>query len=136
MSNVSTGQITASNNTTTVITFDTEAYDTDNFHSTSSNTSRMTIPAGKSGKYLCTGKFRWFTNTSGVRFMNFSVNGTDVDGTNILPNANNPFQTHTAVLSLSVGDYVELTAYQTSGSNQDVALNQGQSKFTISYLGA
>jgi hypothetical protein len=41
------------NNTATAISnLTTEIVDTDNFHSTSTNTSRMTIPSGKDGKYL------------------------------------------------------------------------------------
>ena len=43
---------TWSNTATAVSNLTTEIVDTDNFHSTSSNTSRMTIPSGKDGKYL------------------------------------------------------------------------------------
>lgn len=35
----------------TTLTFDSEEYDTDAFHDTSSNTGRLTIPAGMTGKY-------------------------------------------------------------------------------------
>jgi hypothetical protein len=42
---------TVSTDTLTAITFDSELFDTDGFHSTSSNTSRFTIPTGKDGKY-------------------------------------------------------------------------------------
>lgn len=38
--------------TPTAITFDAERYDTDAFHDTGANTSRLTIPSGKAGKYL------------------------------------------------------------------------------------
>ena len=37
--------------TLTALTLDTENYDTNTFHSTSSNTSRFTIPSGYAGKY-------------------------------------------------------------------------------------
>lgn len=40
--------------TPTAVTLTSEIVDTDGFHSTSSNTSRMTIPTGKDGKYLLT----------------------------------------------------------------------------------
>jgi hypothetical protein len=46
-----TGSYSISNNTATALTFDTETYDTDAYHSTSSNTSRITIPAGKAGYF-------------------------------------------------------------------------------------
>ena len=51
---------TISTDTLTAITFDSELFDTDGFHSTSSNTSRFTIPSGKDGKY------------------NFGINFTDI----------------------------------------------------------
>lgn len=38
---------TISNTTQTTLNWNTETFDTDGFHSTSSNTSRMTIPSGK-----------------------------------------------------------------------------------------
>jgi hypothetical protein len=41
-----------SSTATAVSSLTTEIVDTDNFHSTATNTSRMTIPAGKDGKYL------------------------------------------------------------------------------------
>lgn len=44
-----------SSGVTTAITFDGEDFDTDGFHSTVSNTSRITIPTGKGGKYQVTG---------------------------------------------------------------------------------
>jgi hypothetical protein len=136
VSNVTNSSVSAANNTVTVIPFDTEAYDTDGFHSTATNTSRMTIPAGKGGKYICTGKFRWDTNTTGTRFITFVINGTDQDYNNLQPYAASPYSTHTAVFSLSAGDYIEIAAYQDSGGSRTVNLNSQQSKFTISYLGA
>jgi hypothetical protein len=51
---------TISTDTFTAITFDSELFDTDGFHNTSSNTSRFTIPSGKDGKY------------------NFGINLTDI----------------------------------------------------------
>jgi hypothetical protein len=136
VSNVSNSSVTATNNTVTVIPFDTEAYDTDGFHSTATNTSRMTIPTGKGGKYICTGKFRWDTNTTGTRFITFVINGTDQDYNNLQPYAASPYSTHTAVFSLADNDYIEIAAYQDSGGSRTVNLNSQQSKFTISYLGA
>lgn len=44
----------AYSSTPTAITMTSEVLDTDAFHSTSTNTSRFTIPSGKDGKYLLT----------------------------------------------------------------------------------
>jgi hypothetical protein len=34
-----------------LINFDNELFDTDGFHSTSTNNGRLTVPTGKAGKY-------------------------------------------------------------------------------------
>jgi len=39
-------------NVATIISLNSEAFDTDSLHSTSTNTSRLTIPTGKGGYYL------------------------------------------------------------------------------------
>lgn len=54
------GNQTISANTDTTVTWDTEAYDTDGFHSTASNTERITIPSGMGGYYWVTVTVRWF----------------------------------------------------------------------------
>jgi hypothetical protein len=41
------------------ITFTTEDIDTDGFHSNATNTSRITVPTGKGGKYLITANFTY-----------------------------------------------------------------------------
>src|SRR5215467_11070207 len=49
----------------TVITYDSERYDTDSYHSTSSNTGRLTVPV--TGFYLVTLNIQVeFTSTSGI----------------------------------------------------------------------
>ena len=46
------------------------------------------------------------------------------------------YQIHTVVLDLAVADYVELQGFQNSGGTRTINVNQEQSRFTISYLGA
>jgi hypothetical protein len=64
-----------SNATATAVTWDTELKDTDAFHSTSSNTSRVTIPAGKGGMYLVTGQLSFASNSTGLRNCEIKKNG-------------------------------------------------------------
>jgi hypothetical protein len=131
---------TTSNATRLALTFDTESFDTDAFHSTSSNTSRMTIPAGKAGKYLVTAGTTFATNANGNRetyiFLNGAIYssvfqpGTSVGSTSI---------SISDTLNLAVGDYVEIRVEQDSGSSVDVRGNNwgtGATFFTITYLGA
>ena len=58
-----------SNATQTTVTFDTEQWDTDGIHSTSSNTGRFTVPAGKGGKWRLSGTLNG--DTSGTNWSLF-----------------------------------------------------------------
>lgn len=90
----------------TAVLLDSEEFDSNGFHSTSSNTSRMTIPTGYGGKYLLIG-FLWsVTNqSSDCRFrVNGSTLSTDV---HFAQAAGNAF-TWSTVLTLSDADYVEV----------------------------
>jgi hypothetical protein len=123
------------NGTETAATFDTEDYDTDAFHDNSSNTSRITIPSGKGGKYLFTGVYSFVDNTTGIRYLNLKVNGTT---SNYIMNGNATsssafFVTFSFVLSLVATDYVEMFVYQNSGGGLNLSPD---SKFQASYLGA
>jgi len=131
---------TTSNATRVAITFDTETIDTDGFHSTSSNTSRMTVPAGKAGKYEVNAGVTFATNSSGNRetyiFKNGAIYssvfqpGTSVGSTSV------PISD---ILDLAVGDYVEIRVEQDSGTTVDVRGNNwgvGSTFFSFVYLGA
>lgn len=104
------------NTTVTAITFDTETFDTDGFHSTVSNTSRITIPSGKGGKYLVFAMGMFVANTTGRREFNFRVNGSSYSyhTTNAL-SSGGTWHLVSTVLNLSATDYVELMAWQNSG---------------------
>ena len=132
---------TMTNNTYEIITFDAEAFDTDNFHSTSSNTSRITIPTGKGGKYQVNGNTQWANNTTGLRGIELLLNGTAYI-TNFIaaPNSDGRcFLTIAVVMSLSAGDYLELDVFQNSGAGLNISGNAQLAKctnFSVSFLGA
>jgi hypothetical protein len=124
----------------TLVTWNSERYDTDGFHSTSSNTGRITIPTGKGGKYLFTGAV-YFANTAtaGMRQLRLYKNGTDLgiyfmttgsgSGT-FYPNPQINY-----VVNAAAGDYFEMYAQQNSGSSQQMYFDEG-TYFQASYLGA
>jgi hypothetical protein len=130
---------------------DSEFYDTDGFHSTVTNNSRMTIPVGLGGKYLVIGAVTWDTNATGQRICVIFKNGATVGGhTSDMANASYaPRQTCSIVLDLVPGDYVETYVYQdsggtrTTGGSLDVSnqltimrLDSGSSAATLrSYIG-
>lgn len=125
----------------TLITFDSEEYDSDAFHSTSSLTSRLTIPAGLTGKYA----------------IGFMLNGTPPSaGTVVDVYVNNAIATHHGMrvsrqdtltgtwvgnfrASLTAADYIELKLTNPNAATFTVGHASAQvvmSAFWCEYLGA
>jgi hypothetical protein len=130
--------ITLSNNTTTTLTWNQEDFDTDGFHSTSTNTSRITIPAGKAGKYLVTSKVQYASNSGGRRITQIIKNGSNLwDFESASPGSTNLQLQGVAIIDLLVGDYVETTAWQNSGGSLGVSnANTRYSAFAAFLIGA
>lgn len=101
----------------TPITFAFEEYDSDAYHSTVTDTSRFTIPAGKAGKYLLQGG-TVFSGTPAVPEIGFRLNGTTlIRGSGpVSATASARFAQCSTVAELAAGDYVELWAYTTTSS--------------------
>ena len=129
------GNISLTSGTTTTLTWDNETFDTDAYHSTSSNTSRITIPAGKAGKYMVIGDVQYTSNSSGRRIMTFRKNGTDIfDFESADPGSTELDIVGTAVVDMAVGDYIEMTAWQNSGSTLSVQNGSTRYSFFSAYL--
>ncbi len=131
-------QQTIANNTITVLTWDTEQFDTDAFHSTSSNTGRITIPAGKNGKYLLIGQTTFAANASGDRELYLRKNGSTIKTVYTPATATVfPLLSFSAILDLTATDYVEMAVNQTSGGNLTAYKGTaGYGWFNAQYLGA
>ena len=125
--------------TDTVVTFNSEFFDTDGFHSTSTNTGRITIPSGKGGKYLFIAS-ALFVNLASGKEARFYKNGSQlltygwtsasgVAGTSI-----------SAIINLVATDYIEFRVVQGSGGNADLYKSGGgageYAYFQCQYLGA
>lgn len=122
------GTQSINNTTTTPITFNLEEFDSSGFHSTSSDTSRITIPTGYDGKYLIGGMTSWDTNATGERYMRFKKNGSlDIRGSHVHASADagGPKQETAALVDLVAGDYVELNVFQDSGGSRTVGAGAG-----------
>jgi hypothetical protein len=128
-----------SNGTLTIATFDTENFDTDGFHSTSTNTGRMTIPVGLGGKYLVTFNMKWTGAASATARVAYLRKNAGSLGDFIFQNSVNApaIWSRSAIVNLAEGDYIYLEIYQESGGSLDF---QGTSfmydAFSIQYLGA
>lgn len=115
----STLQSIGSSTSSTVLTLDTEVFDTDNGHSTVTNTSRYTCQTA--GLFYVSGSVCFnATNANGSRTLNIFVNGAGQVGAGIqsAPSPANGASVFSATLTqLNVGDYVELACWQNSGSS-------------------
>jgi len=127
---------TLSNATATTVTWNSEYFDTDAIHDTSTNASRFTVPAGKAGKWQLSITLAYDSNSTGYRMIRVLKNGAFFNVNVFAPaNGDETHSSHTDIFNLSVGDYMETQAYQNSGGN--LALQAGdQSTFSFFYLGA
>jgi hypothetical protein len=112
---------TITTSTPTAITFDSERYDTQNGHSTSSNTSRYTVQTGQDGVWSLGGCVEWAAvNTTGTRQLELRLNGTTIVAfdTDNAPSATlGSRMIVNTEYRLAATDYVELVVNQTSGGN-------------------
>ena len=134
---------TISNSTDTALTWDTETYDTDGFHSTVSNTDRITIPSGKTGYYLVEFRCTWVDADVGVRRHRIKKNAGGTVVMNFHQAAaddnNNQSAQMSDVIYLSATDYIYAEVRQNSGGNMDVlsdAFEPACTVFNVTYLGA
>ena len=135
-----TTDLSTSTGTWTSITFNTELFDTDAYHSTATNTSRITIPAGKSGYFLVTivGLFEG-TNATGTRDLAIAKNGTRVlESVTNKATGSNQSCAASIVMSLVATDYIEFQVRQSSGTTVPWygTGSSGGTSYTVTYLGA
>jgi hypothetical protein len=129
---------TLSNNTSTAVTYDTELFDTDGFHSTTTNKDRITIPAGLGGYYLVIYGAQWNGSTTGYRQTTILKNNTS----NVLIHDYPGFTTgnnyigKSTIVSLAAGDYINVSAYQNSGGSLALGGGAVATFFSVQYLGA
>jgi hypothetical protein len=123
--------------TQTAVTFNQETYDTNTYHDNSTNTSRITIPAGKAGYYLFICKWSLGENPTGYRQVELRKNNSAMDRTSIRGTSSGQnFVTLSTIQSAAVDDYFEFFVYQTSNENLGVEAGTLQTVFTAAYLGA
>lgn len=124
-----------SRNTFTAITFDSEAFDTDSMHSTSSNTSRITI--NTAGLYLFSGFVEGPAAGGAVTYMLAQIykNGSRVFGYNDYGENSGAYSGITTLAyEASVGDYFELFGYWFAASGTTTTFSGAG--FSATRLGA
>lgn len=125
------------NNAWTAVAFTLEDWDTDNMHSTSTNTSRIT--ATTAGIYQIHGIGQWAANATGQRFVGLSKNGS------VTPNEGRvggvapagttvPALGITNDVSLSATNWVELMVFQDTGAALNIAVEGGAPVFVARWV--
>ena len=132
--------LSVANNTDVTVTFGAEEFDTDGFHSTSSNTSRITIPSGKDGKYLFTAQFFMIIGASASFIIYTYKNGSLIGRAQVRPGSTgNTSATLSDIYDLVATDYIEYIVFQNSGTSQDLKATDSTSLVTYAaaqFLGA
>jgi len=130
---VMSSNLSVANSTWTRVDFDTELFDDAAIHSTSSNTSRLTVPSGYTRARL-KAKAVWENNNSGsFRIINIEKNtagshnsANSIDGAILTPRDNTPMETDSGWIGVSTGDYFEMFVFQDSGAARNLIGPTGQ----------
>jgi len=120
-----------------MLTYDSERYDTNSMHSTSSLTGRITF--NTAGLYVVNSQVFFANNPTGERFVAIVLNGATVIVRNQFgANASGgPWRAQaTTIYKFAVGDYVETQVYQTSGAALNVTASPNDSpEFMATWIG-
>lgn len=113
--------ITLTTSTLTSLTFNSERWDDNTFHSTSADTGRLTVT--QPGRYLV-GASVWFAaNATGQRELYITVNGATRIAEETRTNTGGSLGVRvsmTAWYEVSAADYFTVVAWQNSGGNLDI----------------
>jgi hypothetical protein len=110
------------------LAFNSEEFDTDGMHDTATNNSRITI--NTAGIYVVHGAVEWAaSNTTGVRQLEIRGNGSDATIyaiQSVDPAAAARQATISLIRKFAVGNYIQLTVFQSSG----IGINIGTGSYT------
>lgn len=105
----------------TTLAFNSERFDTDAFHDTATNNSRLTVPTGLGGLYLVTLNTAFAQSAAGTRRVNqivlnaglTPVASSEIGATSSATSF--PIQFCAALYRLAAGDFVQAQVFQDSG---------------------
>ena len=104
-----------------------EIYDAEGFHDTSTNTERMTVPAGEDGLYLIGCNLLWDTNTSGGRMVDLTLYDASAAATikigqqlNVSTQVNAGPATISVIWPLEENDYIYISVGESSSGSPAV----------------
>ena len=115
-----------------------EFFDSNGFHDTSTNTARITIPTGYGGKYLVALAGKWEANSNGWRAVELYKNNASLLSMIQIPGNGtiNAYNRASIIVSLAQGDYLELYGWQNSGSTLSGYFREYEYPIQVTWLGA
>ena len=133
---------TINQNTYTALTWPSEQYDTDGFHSTATNTSRFTIPSGKTGYYEVSCYVNMNSGVTEQIWLQLFLNGSKISTNGFFEGIFQQFPGTpntdgiggSTTYYLTAGDYVEVYMLQNNSPTATRTVESGRA--TITYLGA
>ena len=137
----SADQTIANNDAAVVLTFNTDLWDTAGFHSTTTNTSRLTVPPGYDGTYMIGGTAQFEAAAAGQRIYSICYNGDLNNPIMQVQHTNNTAANRMALpvitpYQLDADDYVEFRVYQNRGGVLDIrAINYWSPVFWMIRIG-
>jgi hypothetical protein len=130
----SVAQTLTTGTTGAVVTMTSEDIDTDGIHSTSTNTSRMTIVTA--GRYLVVAQTCFVSNATGHRDVRIMRNGTRMaTSRGQATNGQDHYQQCVDEVLCSAGDYIEMLASQGSGGNLDTVTGSANTFLHVVWVG-
>jgi hypothetical protein len=130
---------------TDVVTFNTELFDTDAYHDTVTNNSRLIVPAGLGGIYMISFKAQHDADAANHNAMGINIRlnaaGNNATGT-LLETVRGTGHTNIGGIQLvtyqqlSAGDYVEGFFISTSEARDVTGSDQSNTRFTMLRMGA
>ena len=131
-----TGTQSLTNNTFEAITFGAETYDTDAWHSTGSNTERITPLAA--GLYLVVGSLEFASHVTGLRALRLLINSSTIGQTTVGATATGaPMLTCSALYRANgSSDYFQMHGYQNSGGALNTSTTTSAPWLHVTWIGA
>ena len=128
---MSTNQ-TISNNTSTIINFNTETYDTDSCY----NTSTYRFTPNVAGKYLVIASYALGVNAStGTFICSIFKNGSEHSRANVVLSSSTSSPITTSFIELNgSSDYIDVRGYQSTGSSKTTYAGADQTYFSACKL--
>lgn len=127
----------ATSGTAAALPYDTEARDVGGMHSTVTNNSRITVPAGAAGDYRISATVEFAANATGYRTVTLRKNGATTIAVVRVPATATLATVITCTrlcVSMAVGDYIEVLGTQLSGGALNVT-GSTSSTFEMEWAG-